>query len=165
MLENYFVVIKVLSRIKFATFIFSIALLILLAASVSPALGYSPEEAASKIQAAESEVLNCYRAVFDAEKAGANVSGLLKTLNEAGWFLSKAKLAYNGGDYYSAFTNASECLSKLEGFVNQADGLRLEAEEARHSDFLINFVGSAIGSVAVVVGGYAVWIYLKKHTK
>lgn len=158
-------VTKVLPPIRFATFILSISLLIFLAANVSPTLCQSREDAASKIQAAENEILNCYRAAFDAEKAGGNISDLLNTLNEAGWFLSRAQLAYDGGDYESAFTNASECLSKLEGFVAQANSLRLEAEQARHLDFMINFVGSAFGSVAVVVVGYAVWVYLKKRAK
>lgn len=156
---------KVLSRVKFITLIFSIALLILLVANVFSAFCYSEDEAALRIQTAENKVLNCYRAVFDAEKADANVSSLLNTLNEASWFLSEAKLAYNSGDYNSAFTNASECLSKLEGFTNQADDLRLEAEQAKHLDFMVNFVGSAVGSVAVVLGSYAVWVYLKKHAK
>ncbi|MGQ9507660.1 MAG: hypothetical protein ACUVTB_07415 [Candidatus Bathycorpusculaceae bacterium] len=154
-----------MSSIRFAAFVLSISLLILLAVYVSPTFCYSREEAASKIQTAESEVLNCYRAIYEAEKAGANVSRLLEVLNEASWLLSKAKLAYNGGNYDSAFANASYCLSKLEGFVAQADSLRLEAEQARHLDFMINFVGSAFGSVAVVAVGYAVWVYLKKRTK
>ncbi len=152
-------------RVRFTSFIFSIAVLFLLAINVSSAWCFSQHEAASKIQAAESEILNCYRAVYEAEKAGANVSELLNSLNEASWLLSKAKLAYNGGDYDSAFTHASECLSKLEGFTNQAEVLRLEAEQAGHLDFMVNFVGSAVGSLAIVVGGYAVWIYLKKHEK
>jgi hypothetical protein len=132
---------------------------------ISPALCYSEEEARLKVQRAEDEVLNCYEAVFEAEKAGANITVLLNTLNEAVWFLSEAKLAYSYGDYDSAFNNATECLYRLEDFVNQADSLRFEAERAGYMDFMVNFVGSAFGSVGVAVSGYAVWIFLKKREK
>lgn len=132
---------------------------------VSPALCYSRDEAKSAIETAESEVLSCYKAAFEAEKAGANIDVLLNTINEAVWFLSKAKLAYNYGDYDSAFNNATECLSKLENFEGQADNLRLEAEQAGYLDFMVNFVGSAVGSIAIIVSGYVVWLFLKKREK
>ncbi|MEM3702970.1 MAG: hypothetical protein QXX79_00905 [Candidatus Bathyarchaeia archaeon] len=152
---------------KFIVITFCILSLLALSASLSilPAFCNGKEEAKLKIQAAENESLNCYRAVFEAEKAGANVSDLLKTLNEAGWFMSNAKLAYNNRDYGSAFTNAAWCLSKLEGFVGQAYSLKREAEEANRLNFMINFVGSAVSSIITVFGGYAVWILLKKSGK
>ncbi|MGB9854913.1 MAG: hypothetical protein ACPLRY_08970, partial [Candidatus Bathyarchaeales archaeon] len=97
--------------------------------------------------------------------AGANVSELLGVLNEAGWFLSRAKLAYSQGDFGSATAYANECQSMLDGFVDRADVLRREAEAAGRWDFMVNFVGSAVGAVCVVVGGFAVWVFLKRREK
>ncbi|MEM1589523.1 MAG: hypothetical protein QXZ68_07145 [Candidatus Bathyarchaeia archaeon] len=122
-------------------------------------------DAESAIQSAESKLLDCYEAVYEAEKAGANVSSLLKILNEAGWLLSKAKLAYNSGDSDSAYGHALNCSQRLEGVVSQANNLKVEAEQASRMDFLINYVGSAVGSVAVIVGGYALWTFIKKREK
>lgn len=122
-------------------------------------------EAGERIRLAELEVLNCYRTVYEAERAGANVSVLINRLNEAGWFLSKAKQAYNYEDYDSAFSFADQCVTKLAGLVDEADGLRVDAERARFYDFMFNFVGSAFGAVAVVIGSYGFWFYLKRREK
>lgn len=125
--------------------------------------GVSGEDASSAVLAAEGKVVACYGAVADAQKAGADVSGLLGVLNEAGWFLSRAKLAYGEGDFDSAVAYADNCSSRLDGFVEQAEGLRLDAERAGFWDFMVNFVGSAVGAVCVVVGGFAVWVFLKRR--
>lgn len=143
-----------------------IVLLLLLSALLIPLATCSGQfEAGEKIRLAELEVLNCYRMAYEAERAGANVSVLINRLNEAGWLLSKAKLAFNCGDYDSAFSFADQCVTKLAGLVNEADGLRVDAERARFYDFVFNFVGSAFGAVAVVVGGYGFWFYLKRREK
>jgi flagellar basal body-associated protein FliL len=147
--------------------IFYITMLFLLSASlfISPALCSSQDEAESAIKSAENAVLDCYKAVFKAEKAGANVSSLLRVLNEAGWLLSKARVAYNNGDFQSAYEYAAKCTQKLDGRVDEANRLKLEAENARRMDFLVNYVGSSVGAVAIVVGGYAFWVFLKKREK
>lgn len=119
----------------------------------------------SAIQSAERELLEGYNAVYEAEKAGANVSGLLKVLNDAGWLLSRAKLAYSIGVFDLAYECALNCSQRLEDIVSQANSLKLEAEQANRMDFLINYLGSAAGSVAVLVGGYAVWFFIKKREK
>jgi hypothetical protein len=142
-------------------------MLFLLSASlfIFPALCSSQDEAESAIQSAEDAVLDCYKAVFEAEKAGANVSSLLQVLNEAGWLLSKARVAYYNGDFNSAYEYAAKCTQKLDGRVDEANRLKLEAENARRMDFLVNYVGSSVGAVAIVVGGYAFWVFLKRREK
>ncbi|MEM2779693.1 MAG: hypothetical protein QW791_02310 [Candidatus Bathyarchaeia archaeon] len=139
--------------------------MVLTAHFVKLAMCSGQNEADSKILLAEEEVLNCYRAVYEAEKAGANVSELLNRLNEAGWLLSQAKHAYKCGDYDLAVSLADQSLTELAGFVDEAEGLRVNAEHARFLDFMVNFVGSAVGAVAIVVGGYGVWLYLKRREK
>lgn len=121
------------------------------------------DEALLAINEANGKLRTAYEGVFKAERAGANVSGLLVVLNEAGWFLSRAKLAYSQGDFDSAVVYANECRSMLEGFTDQADALRRSAEAAGRWDFMVNFVGSAVGAVCVLVGGFAVWVFLKRR--
>lgn len=132
---------------------------------ISPAACSSQSEAESQILLAEEEVFNCYWAVYEAEKAGADVSELLKRLNEAAWLLSQAKHAYNLEEYDLALSLANQSLAKLTSFVDKAISLKLSAERARFFDFMVNFVGSAVGAVAILVGGYGVWFYLKKREK
>jgi len=142
-------------------------MLFLLSASlfISTASCSSQEEAESAIQSAEDAVLDCYKAVFEAEKAGANVSSLLQVLNKAGWLLSRARVAYNNGDFNSAYEYAANCSQMLEGRVDEANSLKLEAEDARRMDFLVNYVGYSVGAVAIVVSGYAFWVFLKRREK
>jgi hypothetical protein len=141
-------------------------MLFLLSASLSISLAScSSQEAESTIQSAEDAVLDCYEAVFEAEKAGANVSSLLQVLNEAGWLLSRARVAYNNGDFNLAYDYATNCTKMLDGLADKADSLKLEAEDARRMDFLVNYVGSSVGTVAIVVGGYAFWVFLKRREK
>ena len=154
-------------RYKNLKIIFYITTLFLFSATlfISPASCYIREEAESAIQSAESEVLNCYRAVSDAEKAGANVSSLLHVLNEAGSLLSRARLDYNNNDSNSAYNYATNCSEKLDGLIDMANNLKLEAEETSRLDYLVNYIGSSVGAVAIAVGGYAVWVFLKKRKK
>ena len=79
--------------------------------------------------------------------------------------MSKAKLAYSNGNFDLAYEYASSCSQRLEGIENQANSLKLEAEQAKRMDFLINYVGSAAGAVAVMVGGYVAWVFIKRHEK
>lgn len=132
---------------------------------VSSAACSSQSEAESQIRLAEGEVLNCYRAVYEAEKVGANVSDLLNSLNDAGWLLSQARHAYNFGDYDLAFSFASQSLTKLTGLIDKANGLRMDAEHARFSDFTVNIVCSTVGAAAILVGGYGAWFFLKRREK
>ena len=150
-------------RVKFIVVASYILFIVCSVFWVRPVLCYTDVEAKEVIEVAEGEVLSCYNAVFEAEKAGANVSELLVVLNDAGGLLSKAKLAYDYGDFNSAFTYAEECISRLEGFLGQADSLRLEAEQAAYYDFMVNFVGSGVGGLGVVVGGFVIWKFLKKR--
>ncbi|MEM2971675.1 MAG: hypothetical protein QW270_04555 [Candidatus Bathyarchaeia archaeon] len=128
-----------------------------------PVLGYTEAEAKTAIEKAESEILSCYMAVFEAEKAGANVSEPLTVLNEAGWLLSQAKQAYNTTKFDSAFTFANESRTKLNGFMDWTGELKRNAEQASHWDFMVNFVGSSVGAICVVVGGFTLWTFLKRH--
>lgn len=119
-------------------------------------------DAASAVSAAESRVVECYRAVVDAEKAGANVSGLLVRLNEAGDLLSRAQLAYEVGNYDSAVNLASQSQAKLNGFVDDAGVLKADALRQGYWDFMVNVVGSSVGSVAIVLGGFVFWCFSKR---
>lgn len=130
--------------------------------SVAVCHGLSEADARVAVANADLRVSFCYSAVADAEKAGANVSGLLVTLNAAGVLLSEAHLALINGSFDSASTSAGECVTKLDGFDSAANSLRDSASQAKLMDFWLNVVGSGVGAVAIVAGGFSVWWYLKR---
>ena len=139
-----------------------LACVLLVACAPSLVHGADEHDAGLAVASAESRVAECYNFALDAERAGANVSELLRVLNEAGDLLSKAELAYGVGDYDSAATYAAQCEGRLAGFEVQAQALRDSAAWQRQLDLMVNVVGSAAGAVAVLVGGWLVWRYLRR---
>jgi hypothetical protein len=122
-------------------------------------------DARSAITGAEQRVSTCYSAGAEAQKAGANVTLLLLTLDDAGMLLSRAHLHFEKGNFDDAQVLAVQCKTILQGFESEASSLRDTAANARSLDFMINVAGSAVGAIVVVVAGFAVWQRLKKkHT-
>jgi hypothetical protein len=122
----------------------------------------SEAQAASALVTSENAVVSAYQAVSKAEESGANVSSLLVRLNEAGWFLSRGRIAYESRDFDSAFEFATQSQEKLNGLVADADALSETAFYEHYLDFLVNVVGSVIGTVAVVCVSFFAWFLLKR---
>jgi hypothetical protein len=116
----------------------------------------------SSIAAAEENIVVCYRAVADADEAGANTSALLAALNEAGELLSRANLAYKE-NLTRAHLFALRSQEKLSGVVVEADDLKEAAMQERYWDFMVNVVGSIVGATTVICGGFVVWFFLKRR--
>jgi len=129
------------------------------------AIGETGADAEVTIRDAKNTIFDCYGAVLEAEKAGANVTVLLTVLDEAGMLLSRANLAYEMGDYDSAVYFANQSLVKLNGLVAEADDLRETALQQRYWDFMVNVVGSSVGTAGVVCVGFAVWFFMEKREK
>ena len=120
-------------------------------------------EAGSAIAVAEERIVVCYKAVADADEAGANTTALLANITEAGWLLSRAELSYKMDDFDSALYFADQSRESLNGLDIEADVLRKDAMQQRYWDFMVNVVGSAVGAVVVVCGGFVVWFLLKRR--
>jgi hypothetical protein len=119
--------------------------------------------AASAISAAQSNLESCFDAARSAEAAGANISQLTQTLNTAGSLLSNAELAYSSGDFGAAQSLAAQSQSQLSDFISTANSMRASASQSQTVSFLVNIVGSIAGTVAVFVGSFFVWRFLKRR--
>jgi hypothetical protein len=135
-----------------------------LACFCSVASAASESDARLSIEAARNRIVECYEATANASGVGANVTELLKKLNEAQDLLSKADFALRSThDNESAVALANGARAELTGFVVEANALRDAAVQERYRSFMINIVGSAVGAVATVCGGFAVWTVLKRR--
>ncbi len=76
---------------------------------VCPAIAQT-DQAASKLQAANTAVNQAFNAVLDAEAAGANVTDLLAQINTAQGILAQAENSYRTGDTNTASTQADSVL-------------------------------------------------------
>jgi len=139
-----------------------IFLILFFANSTSSAYAYTRIEAENAVNSAHAVIIECYKSVADTQRAGANVTGLLDRLNEAGEVYSRAVSAYKSGDYNLTVSLADECQNMLGNFVESANGLKEEAVRHGQWAFMINFVGSIIGSVSIVVAGFSLWMLLKR---
>lgn len=122
----------------------------------------SEVDAVSAVDVARVRLVGCYGVLVGAESAGGNVSVLAGVLDEAGGLLSGAEVALKRGDFDVAVELSSDCVSKLEGFNETAIALRDDASRQRYLDFMVNVVGSVVGTSVVVVGGWGAWVYLKR---
>jgi hypothetical protein len=118
--------------------------------------------AGSAISAAQSNLLKCYDAAKAAESAGANISQLTLRLDSAGLLLSRSQLAYSAGDLGLALTLADNSQTVLATFVSDATALESSAAQSGTFYFLLNTVGSIVGTVAVLVGSFVFWRFLKQ---
>lgn len=140
------------------------ALIVLLTACLSIQLAHADQVSArSEIEGASAKVLACFNAAKAAESAGANVSGLTRTLTNAGLLLSDAELAYSQGFFDEAQSLAVQCRDGLSAFISAANSLEDAAALRSQQDFMLNIVGSIAGTVAVVVGSIVTWLLLKRR--
>ena len=120
-------------------------------------------DASAAITSAKQQFITCLDSAKQAEAAGANISSLTAVLNDAGGLLSRSELAYSQSDFGSAQSLASQCSQRLSNFISESNGLRDAAAQQRSYDFWVSFVGSIVGSFAVIVAGFVVWRFLKKR--
>jgi hypothetical protein len=145
-----------------------VSCIVVVFASVPVALAANENDAKSAIYSAQQQLIRCYQTFADADKAGANKANatelmrLQGILNKASVFLSKANLAFKSGDYDSAQNFATYCQQNLKGFVDAANSLKQSAEQHAYWDFMVNIIGSSVGAVSVVIGGFVVWTFLKR---
>ena len=139
----------------------TVLLLLFVTAMMAPVWA-EQEGAQSAISSAKNTILTCYSAVREAEAAGANITVLTATLNQAASLLSQAEFAYATNDFDTASNLASQSQNTLTNFVEEANALKETATQQRNQDFLVNVVGSLIGTFVVIVAGLVVWIFLKR---
>ncbi len=122
----------------------------------------SQTDATTAISSAKEQIITCYQAVRDAEGAGANITSLTAILNDAGVLLSRAELAYSINDFDAARDFAVQSQGKLDNCVSEANTLKETAIQQRSQDFMVNVVGSVVGTFAVLGASTATWFFLKR---
>jgi len=123
----------------------------------------SKDVAASALTDAEGVVASAYQAVLRAEAAGANVSGLLVRLTEAGGFLANARMAYKSGDFEEAASFANSSRNIGVEVENAADELKDSAFFERVQRMWFMMTGSIFGVILVFFGSFWVWRVFKRR--
>ena len=120
-------------------------------------------QAQSKLQAADSAVNQAFNAVLNAEKAGANVTGLDNQLSVAANWLAEAQVAYRAGDFNSTVVKADIAASAAQDVKVLAQSAESAALVNAQNGFWFAIGFSVGGSVVFVLGLFFVWGWLKKN--
>jgi hypothetical protein len=139
-----------------------IAILLFAISTFLPLAQAEQTDATTAIASAKERILTCYQAAKEAEGVGANITALVAVLNDAAMLLSCAEFAYSVSDFDEARDFAIQSQSALGDFISEANTSKETANQQRNQDFLINVVGSIIGTLAVLGAGIAAWIFLKR---
>jgi hypothetical protein len=139
----------------------AVFLVVFLVFGVFPVFAAGSEDAVAAVANADGALRGAFVAVSDAERAGANVSGLMGRLTEAGSALTGARVALENGDYGDAVSRAGVCTSLASGVVGDAGVLKGDAV-AVASGWWLTVSLSAVGSAVFVAVLFLVWRWFRR---
>jgi hypothetical protein len=120
------------------------------------------DDASASVGNADAAVRQAFNAALDAERAGANVSGLIVRLNEAGAVLVEAEIALGDGNSSEAASKAGQCVGIAESVRTEAEALKTSALDGAQTVFWMYLTFSVVG-IAVFVSVLAlVWRRFKR---
>ena len=123
----------------------------------------SEDTATTSIDGAENALVSAYQAVLEVEQVGANVSGLLAQLNEAGEFLAKAHMAYRLESFDNATSSADQSKDIGIEVENKAYELKDSAWRENIQRMWLTIMGSVLGVILIGSGSFWVWHFLKRR--
>ena len=119
------------------------------------------DEASSSVEEADVAVRQAFDATLDAERAGADVSGLMAKLNEAGELLAEAENAYRIGNFSEAASKADQCYMLADGVIGEASSLKSSALADAQARFSSTLMFSIAGAVVFVTASVLIWVLFK----
>lgn len=148
-------------RFRFVLVFVALVLVIISGCARLYVFGSNQDDAATVVAVAESELADCYGAVLEAERVGANVSDLLARLNVGAGFLAEAELCYRSGNFSGAVYFAELVIENLDGLIGEAGELysSVAFERGQESSWVVGV--SVVGVFVVVLLGFFGWGYVK----
>ena len=120
------------------------------------------DQAASKLQAANTAINQAFNAVLDAEKAGANVTDLLPQLSYAQGVLANAENSYRTGAFTKASIQADNVLPIVEKVTVSAQNSEQTALDSGQNAFWSTIAFTVIGAIVFVLALFLVWRWFKR---
>jgi len=120
-------------------------------------------EAESEIQEAVTALSSVYVAVLEAERSGADVSGLLVGLSSGGDLLAEAQMRYRNGDFDGAVYYADLSVESVEGLMDEAGQLKALALAEHEERSFVTVAGSGVAVVVIVLASVVGWRLLKRR--
>ena len=121
------------------------------------------DQTASKLQEANTAIDGAFNAVLDAEKTGANVTGLLSQLNVAEGDLAQAENLYRTGDSNTAASQAESVLPIAQKVTTAAQNAKQTSIVSSQKAFLSIITFTIIGAIVFVLALFLVWRLFKRR--
>lgn len=142
---------------------FFLLFLLLLSIHVSISFSIGEDEAVSAITKAEETNASAYRALIDAEKAGATTSGLINRLNDAASYLAKAKVFYEINDFNNASLFANNSTEIANAVKIEAFTIKYQAIYESNQCLMFSIAESALGVCIVFFTSFFGWRVFKQY--
>ena len=143
--------------------VFLIILAFLTLAMTGACSAASKSEAELRIEEGEMAVNSAYAAVLEAEKSGADVSGLLINLTYGGNFLAEAQMHYRNGDFGGAVYYADLSVQSVMGLADEAEQSRTLAMDEHKDRVFQKVTFSSMAVVVIVLGSVAGWLLFRRR--
>ena len=121
------------------------------------------DQTASQLQAAKTAVNQAFNAVSDAEKAGADITGLLSQLSYADNVLATAENSYRNGDLTKAGIQADSVLPMAQQITTSAQTAKQTATVNTQNALYTTVASTVIGSIVFLVVLFVVWRLFKRY--
>ena len=139
---------------------FSLLSILLCLISTNVFSGHAQDQDTS-VQIAKEGLSSAFLVVSEAEGAGANVSGLIFKLNEAGRLLAEGEIAYRHGKIDESDRKAKSSTSISNNIKSEALNLKELALADAYRILWLNLLYSSLGSIIFVIVLYFVWTRFK----
>ncbi len=120
------------------------------------------DQTALKLQAATNDVNKAFNAILAAEKAGANVTGLMVQLNAAASYLAQAENSYHAGESNTAGAQADSVLPIAQQVTVSAQNAEQTALVTGQNAFWSTIAFTTIGALAFVLALFLGWRRYKR---
>jgi hypothetical protein len=120
------------------------------------------DEVQSSVGDADVAVRQAFDAALEAERVGANVSGLIVRLNEAGGILGEAEIAVRNGNSSEAASKVEQCIGLAESVRNDANALKASALDQAQTVFKMYLAFSVVSIAVFVVVVVFFWRWFKR---
>jgi hypothetical protein len=115
------------------------------------------------MQAANAAVEQAFNTFLDAEKSGANVTGLLPQLNNAERILAQAENSYRTGDFNTAEAQADSVLPITQRVTTGAQSAKETALVSGQNAFWSTIAFTEISAFVFYLGLFLVWRWFKRR--
>lgn len=122
----------------------------------------STQNVDSKLQAANSAIIQAFNAILDAEESGANVTDLINQLNIASELLAQANIEYTTGNLSSAANNAEAVLPITQKVLVDAQNAKQTASAHGQTVFWSTLALASVGIFSFVLVLFLLWRWFKK---